>query len=122
MVQLFGRITADAKVSKVREDKEVINFTIAINDSYKSKDGTIKKTVFVRCSYWFNSGMAAHLTKGRLIEVNGRLEVSAYINMQVEPVGRLDFHVSNFKFLGNSEKKSTEKIPAENKPAVDLPF
>jgi hypothetical protein len=39
MEQLTGRLTADAKVSTVKGDKKVVNFTIAINDSYPLERG-----------------------------------------------------------------------------------
>ena len=34
-MELTGRITADAKLSTVKDGRQVVNFTIAINDSYK---------------------------------------------------------------------------------------
>lgn len=45
MVHLFGRITKDAIVTEVREGKKVVNFSIALNDSYKPKNGELKKFV-----------------------------------------------------------------------------
>ena len=36
-----------------------------------------------------NPANAAYLTKGKLIEVNGRLSVNAYVNLQGAAVGNL---------------------------------
>ena len=130
MVQLFGRITKDAQVTETKSGKKVVNFSIALNDSYKPKDGEVKKFVtYVNCAYWFNSSSAAVLEKGKIIEVNGRLAIRAFSNMQGEAVGSLNFHVNNFKLFGKSsaEKNTTnghvktQRHHSEQTPD-DLPF
>ena len=102
---------------------------MAINDSYKPKDGSeIKKmATFFQCAYWINPAIAKHLTKGTLVELYGRIGVNAYKDMQGEPKATLTFHVNNIKLHGKG--KPTE---AENKTAIttaeitepleDLPF
>ena len=34
-MEITGRLTADAVVQKVNSEKQVVNFSIAINDNYK---------------------------------------------------------------------------------------
>jgi len=55
-MELVGRLTADAKVSILKNEGKVVNFSIAINDSYKPKGSEMatKVTTFVNCSYWIN--------------------------------------------------------------------
>jgi single-strand DNA-binding protein len=50
-------LTADAKVNELKDNRRVINFRIAINDRYKTKDSNEIKTIttFVNCSYWVSS-------------------------------------------------------------------
>ena len=56
MQQLTGRVTGDAKVSEVKGGKSVVNFSIAINDSYKPKDGDrVELTTKIECAYWLNA-------------------------------------------------------------------
>src|SRR5579863_3896708 len=96
---LIGRVTADAKVNTLKDERKVVNFSIAINDSYKQK-GTeqVKKVVtFVNCSYWISEGIAKHLTKGTLVELIGRISVSAYNDLEGEAKASLNFHVNNIK-------------------------
>ncbi|WP_241774994.1 single-stranded DNA-binding protein [Flavobacterium sp. Leaf82] len=52
-MEITGRIVKDASVFKLKENREVVNFTIAVNDSYKPKDSTeLKKiTTYINCSY-----------------------------------------------------------------------
>ena len=39
-MELTGRVTADAVVSTTKSGKEVVEFSIAINDYYKPKGAT----------------------------------------------------------------------------------
>lgn len=55
-MELTGRLTAHAKVSEVKGGKKVVNFSIAINDSYKPKDRErVELTTYVECAYWINA-------------------------------------------------------------------
>lgn len=69
-MEIIGRITADAAVNETKAGKKVVNFSIAINDTYKSKGSTeVQKIVtYVNCAYWINPGVAPYLTKGTLVE------------------------------------------------------
>lgn len=68
-MQIIGRVTADATVSETKAGKKVVNFSIAINDTYKAKGSTeVQKIVtYVNCAYWINPGIAPYLTKGSLV-------------------------------------------------------
>lgn len=39
-MEITGRVTADASVQKANNGKQVVNFSIVINDNYKPKDST----------------------------------------------------------------------------------
>ena len=36
-MEMTARLTGDAKLSNLKNDKQVVNFTVAINDNYKAK-------------------------------------------------------------------------------------
>ena len=44
-MEIIGRLTTDAKRKTVSNDREVVSFSIAVNDSYKPKDGEMKKAL-----------------------------------------------------------------------------
>ena len=44
MNTIVGRITRNAEINTLKNDKQVVNFSVAINDSYKTKQGEHKKT------------------------------------------------------------------------------
>ena len=130
-MEITGRITKDAIVNPIQSEREVVNFSIAVNDSYKQKGSNeIKKvTTYFNCAYWINSSIAKHLTKGTLVELYGRIGVNAYTNMQGEAKASLTFHVHNIKLLGKAKYSeamadTNESLQQANisEPSDDLPF
>ena len=125
-MELFGRLTADAKVNELKDNRKVVNFSIAINDKYKPKGSDEMKTIttFVNCSYWMTSSIAAYLTKGKFVEVYGRINAGAYMNAQNELKASLNFHVNSIKLHGNLQAAFIEKeqVLEVSEQADDLPF
>jgi single-strand DNA-binding protein len=64
MNTIVGRITQNAVINTLKNDKKVVNFSVAINDSYKTKQGERKEqTTYYNCSYWINAKIADFLPK-----------------------------------------------------------
>jgi single-strand DNA-binding protein len=136
-MEIVGRLTKDAKVETLKSEKQVVNFSIAINDSYKPKgsDEFVKITTYVNCSYWINPGIAQYLTKGTLVELSGRIGVNAYKDMQDEAKASLTFHVNTIKLHGKPKSGNDETVSENSnknnqpvnagevtEPLDDLPF
>lgn len=133
-MEIIGRITADATVNETKAGKKVVNFSIAINETYKSKgiDEVQKIVTYVNCSYWINPGVAAYLTKGTLVECAGRIGANAYTSKEGEVKASLTFHVNSLKLHGRSGggsstpapvvPMSTAPVSAVAEVADDLPF
>ncbi len=129
-MEIIARLTGDSLVKKVTENRQVVNFNVAINDSYKSGTETKKITTYIQCDYWVNPGIAPYLIKGVLVELCGRIGVNAYVNQQGEAKASLTFHVNSIKLHGggnktaaNKEKTSAPVIAGELlEPLDDLPF
>lgn len=126
-MELFGRLTANAVVNTLKDGRKVVHFSLAINDSYKPKDSDEwkKLTTYVNCSYWLSEAVAKFLTKGALVEVYGRISVSAWVNAQGEAKGSLNFHVNNIKLHGKGSAAGEDVIPTAaeiTEPIDDLPF
>ena len=128
-MEIIGRSSADAKVNEVKDGRKVVNFSVATNDNFKSKDSDeLKKvTTYFNCSYWVNSNVAKALTKGTLVELYGRISVSTYINTAGDTKASLNFHVNNIKLHGKPNAEQTGKLVSmattDNEEANDdLPF
>jgi len=129
-MEISGRITKDAVTAKVSNDREVVNFSIAVNDSYRPKGSAeLKKIVtYIDCSYWMGSKMAQWLKKGTMVELFGRIGLNVYTNAEGKAIGSLTFHTSNIKILVFPKTESDsnalavpKKNKAKNEPD-DLPF
>ena len=127
-MEMTARLTGDAKISTLKNDKQVVNFCVAINDSYKAKGNTepTKIVTYVQCDYWVNPGVAQYLTKGTLVELQGRVGVNAYIGKNGEAKATLTFHVNTIKLHGKAGAKNettvNEMAEAVAAHADDLPF
>jgi single-strand DNA-binding protein len=127
-MEMTARLTGDAKISTLKNDRQVVNFSVAINDSYKAKGSNevTKKVTYVQCDYWVNPGIAIYLTKGTLVELQGRIGVSAYTGKDGEAKATLTFHVNTIKLHGKTSVKNEatvkESTTAVAVPADDLPF
>jgi len=121
---IIGRLTKDAVVAQLKDERKVVNFTIAINDYYKPKgsDKGVSVTTFVNCAYWISAGIAEHLTKGSLVEVSGRLSVNAYTDMQGEAKGSLNCHANAIKIHLHNKADATKAAVSKEPVADDLPF
>lgn len=103
------------KVSTLKNDKQVVNFGVAITDSYKAKGSTepTKIVTYVQCDYWVNPGIAQFLTKGTLVELQGRVGVNAYTGKDGEAKAALTFHVNTIKLHGKGGAK--DETPVKEK-------
>jgi single-strand DNA-binding protein len=132
-MEITARLTADAQVTTLKDERTVVNFTVAHNEYYKPKGSTESKQVteFIRCSYWLSAGIAEYLTKGALVEISGRIGVNAYTTSEGEAKANLTCHVNKIKLHGGSKKQngSTEDTTVATPPNAttatpsdDLPF
>ena len=132
MNTIVGRITRNAEINTLKNDKQVVNFSVAINDSYKTKQGEKKEqTTYYNCSYWTNAKIAEYLTKGTLVELSGRISSNAWIGKDGEIKSGLNFNTSRIKFHGSGQKSHNYNEPtkiSENSTVFaeetvdDLPF
>ena len=125
-MEIVGRLTGDAKISTLKDGRQVVNFSIAINDSYKPKgiEQPVKITNYVNCSYWINPAISAYLKKGSLVELSGRIGVDAWTNSEGEAKASLTFHVNTIKLHGKTTAPKEPQMNANEvtEPLEDLPF
>jgi len=101
-----------------------------VNDSYRNKQGErVEHTEYFNCAYWISTNVAKVLTKGTLVELNGRVSARAWIGGDGEAHAALNFHTSKIKLYGGGKRSETvaggnrndSAVPANN-GTDDLPF
>lgn len=136
-MNITGRLTKDAKVSTLSDSRQVVNFSVAINESYKNRKGDkVEQTTFFDCAYWISPRVAEWLTKGTVVELTGMVSARAWTGNDGEPRAGLNFNTSNIKLHGGGKKSERAQEvktgqtaeQGENKKATlkepedDIPF
>lgn len=136
-MNITGRVTKDAKVSTLSDSRQVVNFSVAINENYKNKKGDrVEQTTFFECAYWISPRVAEWLTKGTVVELTGMVSARAWTGNDGEPRAGLNFNTSNIKLHGGGKKSEGAQAvkmgqtaeQGENKKATlkepedDIPF
>jgi single-strand DNA-binding protein len=126
IMNITGRVTADAQVRNVSNSKTVVNFSVAINDSYKNKAGErIEQTTYFDCAYWLSPKVASILTKGTVVELTGRVSARAWTGSDGQAHAGLNFNTSQIKLHGGGKKSEMVQTTTGNSkdnPENDLPF
>lgn len=75
-IVLMGRLTRDPELRNTQSGTSVTNACIAVDRDFKSQSGE-KETDFIDLVAWRGTAefLASHFTKGRMIIVEGRLQV-----------------------------------------------
>jgi single-strand DNA-binding protein len=125
-MNIIGRVTKDAQVRTLSNSKQVVNFSIATNDSYRTKAGErVEQTTYFDCAYWLSSKVANILTKGTLVELTGRVSARGWTGNNGEVYAGLNFNTSQIKLHGGGKKSETVQTTTgtnNSKTENDLPF
>lgn len=107
-VVLVGRLTADPEIKEVGKDGKVVNFSLAVQRSYKNSDGEYE-TDFINCNVWNQvaENMKEYVKKGDLIGVKGTLQSSTYEDKEGNKRYKTEVRAEKITFL--SSKKEVEE-------------
>ncbi len=108
-VLLMGNLTRDPEVKYTPKGTAVGDLSIAINDSYKAQDGTIKETVtYVDIEVWGRTAETCkqYLTKGRSIFVEGVLKLDQWEDKETQKKrSKLKVRGERIQFLGGGPRE-----------------
>ncbi len=105
-VILIGRLTKDPELRYTPSGVAVTQFTLAIDRPYKNQQGE-KEADFIPVVTWrqLAETCANYLGKGRLVAVEGRLQVRHYDNNEGRRVYVTEVVADNVRFLESSTAK-----------------
>lgn len=126
-MEFTGRITTDAKTSVVKDSKEVVNFSIALNERYTPKGSTESKelTTYINVAWWMNSRISKILKKGAIVTISGWIYPRAYSDMEGNPKASINCHANKIQVIHFAKQSAKESTPANAEiidPIDDLPF
>lgn len=116
-VIITGRLTKDAAVRTTQSGKDVLNFSIAHNESHKVEDGYETITSFFDCNYWsdYAAKLKPKMLKGQMVLIEGRLRQDRWEH-DGKNYSKIEILVSKIELLATPAKQD-DSVADE-----DIPF
>ena len=132
----IGNLTADPEIRTMPNGEQVANFTIALNERYKAKDGNVVENVeYVRIVLYRRLAEIAgqYLHKGSQVYIEGRLKTRKWQDNNGQDRYTTEIQGDNLQMLGgrqdvaqNQPSKQQDKQqkaqskPQQSEPPVDV--
>jgi single-strand DNA-binding protein len=106
---LIGRLTRDPEKRYTTSGLAVTSFSIAVDRRAKNQQGE-RQTDFFRCSAWRQSAefVADYITKGRLVAVEGRIELNEYVGQDGQKRQSADVVCDHVEILESNREQQGE--------------
>jgi single-strand DNA-binding protein len=105
-VMLMGNLTRDPQLSYLPSQTPVVDFGIAVNRKWTSKEGESKEEVcFIDCRAFGKPAetLNKYMKKGRPLFVEGRLVLDQWTAQDGSKRSKHRIHVDTFQFLGGGQ-------------------
>lgn len=115
----IGNLTADPEIRTMPNGEQVANFTIALNERYKAKDGNIVENVeYVRIVLYRRLAEIAgqYLTKGSQIYIEGRLKTRKWQDSNGQDRYTTEIQGDNLQMLGGRQDEPKQAKSSKAKP------
>lgn len=109
-VVLIGRLTRDPELRYTPNGVAVANFTLAVDRRFTNQAGE-RETDFIPIVVWqkLAETCANHLHKGRLVAVDGRLQIRSYETQDGQKRRVAEVVAGNVQFLDRANESKREK-------------
>jgi len=119
-VFLMGNLTRDPQLSYLPSQTAVVDFGLAVNRRWTSREGEKKEdTCFIDCRAFGKTGetINKYMTKGRPIFVEGRLSFESWTAQDGSKRSKHKVTVENFQFLGTPGAQGAEAVSRQRSAA-----
>ncbi|GAV23155.1 single-stranded DNA-binding protein [Carboxydothermus pertinax] len=120
-VILIGRLTRDPELRHTPQGTPVASITVAVDRPFTTKEGQ-RETDFIDVVVWqkLAETVARVLSKGRLIMVEGRLQIRSYTDKEGQKRRVYEVVGENVRFLDKPKTAGVAPATAGEFPAVDF--
>ena len=115
----IGNLTADPEIRTMPNGEQVANFSIALNERYKAKDGNIVENVeYVRIVLYRRLAEIAgqYLHKGSQVYIEGRLKTRKWQDNNGQDRYTTEIQGDNLQMLGGRQDEQKQSKPNKAKP------
>lgn len=120
-IVVIGRLTHDPELRYTQSGTAVGNFSVAVDRPQYNKEKE-KEVDFIPVVVW--SGLAEvvadHLQKGRLVAIQGRLQIRSYENNDGQKVRVAEIVADDVRFLDYARESAQEEEEEEEPPAREM--
>lgn len=126
-VILIGRLVADPQLRYTQQGTAVTSFTLAVNRSFVSQGGE-READFIDIVTWRKLAevCANHLNKGRLVAVEGRLQIRSYDDQNGIRRKAAEIVADQVQFLDRGRDGGSDSYESADGPPEpefdDIPF
>ena len=116
-VIIAGRLTRDVELRHTQGDVPVASFSIANEDDYKKNADGKREVDFFDVVAWRGLAeiVSKHCSKGRFVEVEGRLKVREWKDKDNINRRSVEIHAEKVYFVGESGKRTEyDSAPSES--------
>ena len=104
-IVIMGRLVRDPELRRTGNGIAVASFRVAVDRDFAPKDGGERKADFIDCVAWRQTGefISKYFSKGRMIIVDGRLEMRDWTDKDGTKRTSAEFVVAN-AYFGDSKR------------------
>ena len=104
-IVVMGRLVRDPELRRTGSGVAVASFRVAVDRDFAPKDGGERKADFIDCVAWRQTGefISKYFTKGRMIIVDGRLEMRDWTDKEGNKRTSAEIVVAN-AYFGDSKR------------------
>ena len=104
-ITIMGRLTRDPELRRTGSGVAVASFAVAVDRDFASKENGEKETDFIDCVAWRQTGefVSKYFNKGRMIVVDGRLEMRDWTDKEGNKRRSAEVIVNN-AYFGDSKR------------------
>ena len=104
-IVIMGRLVRDPELRRTGSGVAVASFRVAVDRDFAPKDGSARKADFIDCVAWRQTGefISKYFTKGRMIVVDGRLEMRDWTDKDGNKRTSAEVVVAN-AYFGDSKR------------------
>lgn len=115
----IGNLTADPEIRTMPNGEQVANFSIALNERYKAKDGNVVENVeYVRIVLYRRLAEIAgqYLHKGSQVYIEGRLKTRKWQDNNGQDRYTTEIQGDNLQMLGGRQDEPKQAKASKVKP------
>lgn len=115
----IGNLTADPEIRTMPNGEQVANFSIALNEKYKAKDGNFVENVeYVRIVLYRRLAEIAgqYLHKGSQVYIEGRLKTRKWQDSNGQDRYTTEIQGDNLQMLGGRQDEPKQAKSSKEKP------